>query len=128
MLRVLFESFIFLERAHRKAFRVVIAGSIYQKANSKTGFKMLSSIKKSISSVYLLYELNTCIYMLDPWEKKFINGVIFSILALLIFSSYVYLPSYTRKLIGAFMPSTTSDLGLELVDHHHSQPLDFGMN
>ncbi|EAT43485.1 AAEL005048-PB [Aedes aegypti] len=89
---------------------------------------MLSSIKKSISSVYLLYELNTCIYMLDPWEKKFINGVIFSILALLIFSSYVYLPSYTRKLINAFMP-TGNELTLDLMDsHHHQQPVDYSVN
>ncbi|XP_058812991.1 serine palmitoyltransferase small subunit A-like [Topomyia yanbarensis] len=93
---------------------------------------MLSSIKKSISSVYLLYELNTCIYMLDPWEKKFINGVIFSILALLIFSSYVYLPSYTRRLIGAFLPATTEQLTLDRMDHHHhhhhQQTMDFGVH
>ncbi|XP_053690280.1 serine palmitoyltransferase small subunit A [Sabethes cyaneus] len=92
---------------------------------------MLSSIKKSISSIYLLYELNTCIYMLDPWEKKFINGVIFSILALLIFSSYVYLPSYTRRLISAFMPAVvgSEQLTLDRMDHHHQhQPMDFGVN
>lgn len=116
---------------------------------------MFTSIKKSISSVYLLYELNTCIYMLDPWEKKFISilfqqkplrliyafgksqvfltsqnlldGVIFSILALLIFSSYVYLPSYTRKLINAFMPSG-NEITLDLMDHHHQQPVDYGVN
>ncbi|XP_058450454.1 serine palmitoyltransferase small subunit A [Malaya genurostris] len=91
---------------------------------------MFSSIRKSISSVYLLYELNTCIYMLDPWEKKFINGVIFSILALLAFSSYVYLPSYTRRLISAFMPA--EQLTLDRMDHnhhhHHQQTMDFSIN
>uniref|UniRef100_A0A1Q3FYF4 Protein with signal anchor n=1 Tax=Culex tarsalis TaxID=7177 RepID=A0A1Q3FYF4_CULTA len=90
---------------------------------------MLDSIKKSISSLYLLYELNTCIYMLDPWEKKFINGVIFGILALLGFSSYVYLPGYTRKLINAFLPATGSDHHHHHHHHHHLHlEQDFGAN
>uniref|UniRef100_A0A1Y9HA60 Serine palmitoyltransferase small subunit A n=1 Tax=Anopheles farauti TaxID=69004 RepID=A0A1Y9HA60_9DIPT len=66
---------------------------------------MFRKIWKSISSVYLLYELNTCIYMLDPWEKRFVNAFIFAILGLLIFSSYTFLPDYTRKLVNAFLPT-----------------------
>ncbi|KAL1398658.1 hypothetical protein pipiens_002361 [Culex pipiens pipiens] len=89
---------------------------------------MLDSIKKSISSLYLLYELNTCIYMLDPWEKKFINGVILGILALLGFSSYVYLPGYTRKLINAFLPATGSEHHLHLEQLQSSGQMDFGVN
>ncbi|KAL9694489.1 hypothetical protein quinque_013774 [Culex quinquefasciatus] len=66
--------------------------------------------------------------MLDPWEKKFINGVILGILALLGFSSYVYLPGYTRKLINAFLPATGSEHHLHLEQLQSTGQMDFGVN
>uniref|UniRef100_A0A4Y0BIP5 Serine palmitoyltransferase small subunit A n=1 Tax=Anopheles funestus TaxID=62324 RepID=A0A4Y0BIP5_ANOFN len=86
---------------------------------------MFRKIWKSITSVYLLYELNTCIYMLDPWEKRFVNAFIFAILGLLIFSSYTFLPGYTRKLINAFLPahSALSDLDMD-----HQRSMEFNIH
>uniref|UniRef100_A0A182W1J6 Serine palmitoyltransferase small subunit B n=1 Tax=Anopheles minimus TaxID=112268 RepID=A0A182W1J6_9DIPT len=92
---------------------------------------MFRKIWKSITSVYLLYELNTCIYMLDPWEKRFVSilfcshAFIFAILGLLIFSSYTFLPGYTRKLVNAFLPthSALSDLDMD-----HQRSMDFNIH
>ncbi|TMW40169.1 hypothetical protein DOY81_014751 [Sarcophaga bullata] len=79
---------------------------------------MLQFIKKSLVGLYMQYELVTCIYMFEPWEKKLINGfvalilalVLFSngfvalILALVLFSSYVYLPSYIQTFFQFLTP------------------------
>ncbi|XP_058116170.1 serine palmitoyltransferase small subunit A-like [Anopheles coustani] len=84
---------------------------------------MFRKIWNSVSGVYLLYELNTCIYMLDPWEKRFVNAFIFAILGLLIFSSYAFLPDYTRKLVYAFLPGAHSSLSDLDLDHQQSMEL-----
>lgn len=34
---------------------------------------MLEFVKKSFMSLYMQYELVTCIYMFEPWEKKLIS-------------------------------------------------------
>ncbi|XP_062556991.1 serine palmitoyltransferase small subunit A-like isoform X1 [Armigeres subalbatus] len=83
-------------------------------------------LRRQWDEFYFQWEIYTMTYMFEPWEKYVVNGVIFSILALLAFSSYVYLPSYTRKLINAFMP-TGNELTLDLMDHHQ-QPIDYGVN
>ncbi|XP_065073329.1 serine palmitoyltransferase small subunit A isoform X1 [Ochlerotatus camptorhynchus] len=84
-------------------------------------------LRRKWDECYLQWEIYTMTYIFEPWEKCIINGVIFSILALLIFSSYVYLPSYTEKLINAFMPAG-NEITLDLMDHHHQQPVDYGVN
>lgn len=35
---------------------------------------MFNFIKKSLISLYMQYELVTCIYMFEPWEKKLISN------------------------------------------------------
>ncbi|XP_049533616.1 serine palmitoyltransferase small subunit A-like [Anopheles darlingi] len=84
---------------------------------------MIRRIWKSISSVYLLYELNTCIYMLDPWEKRFVNAFIFAVLGLLIFSSYTFLPDYTRRLVYAFLPAHS----MSELDRDHPRSMEFNI-
>uniref|UniRef100_A0AAG5CQ50 Serine palmitoyltransferase small subunit B n=1 Tax=Anopheles atroparvus TaxID=41427 RepID=A0AAG5CQ50_ANOAO len=83
---------------------------------------MFRKLWNCVSGVYLLYELNTCIYMLDPWEKRFVNAFIFAILGLLIFSSYAFLPDYTRKLVHALLPAYSSLSDLDM-DHQRSMEL-----
>ncbi|XP_037805315.1 serine palmitoyltransferase small subunit A [Lucilia sericata] len=65
---------------------------------------MLKFIKKSLMSLYMQYELVTCIYMFEPWEKKLINSFVALILALVLFSSYVYLPSYIQTFLQFVTP------------------------
>ncbi|KAJ9589318.1 hypothetical protein L9F63_017477, partial [Diploptera punctata] len=60
---------------------------------------MLEKIMKILSNWYLQYELVTCIYVFEPWEKKLLNGLIVLIISLVAYSSYVYLPHYTMSLL-----------------------------
>ncbi|XP_030371058.1 serine palmitoyltransferase small subunit B [Scaptodrosophila lebanonensis] len=61
-------------------------------------------IKRTIANLYRQYELATCISMFEPWEKKLINGFVLVILALLVFSSCVYLPTYMQTLLQFITP------------------------
>ncbi|XP_055903733.1 serine palmitoyltransferase small subunit B [Eupeodes corollae] len=65
---------------------------------------MFNSIKKYISNLYFQYEMVTCIYMFEPWEKRLINGFFLFILALFTFSSIVYLPKYIETFVQFLSP------------------------
>ncbi|KAH8232272.1 hypothetical protein KR032_003192 [Drosophila birchii] len=54
--------------------------------------------------VYRQYELITCINMLEPWERKLINGFFLIMMALVIFSSFMYLPNYLETLVHFVTP------------------------
>ncbi|XP_017036814.1 serine palmitoyltransferase small subunit A [Drosophila kikkawai] len=54
--------------------------------------------------VYRQYELITCINMLEPWERKLINGFFLVMLTLVIFSSFMYLPNYLETLVHFVTP------------------------
>jgi hypothetical protein len=62
--------------------------------------KMLDKVRKMLSYWYLQYELVTCLYVFEPWEKKLLNSIIVVIVALVAYSSYVYLPHYTVSLLA----------------------------
>uniref|UniRef100_A0A0K8TLZ5 Putative serine palmitoyltransferase small subunit a-like protein n=1 Tax=Tabanus bromius TaxID=304241 RepID=A0A0K8TLZ5_TABBR len=66
---------------------------------------MLHYLKKRLAYLYFHYELVTCIYMFEPWERKLINGVVIAIICLLFFSIYVYLSKYTETLIHFLSPA-----------------------
>ncbi|XP_037945489.1 serine palmitoyltransferase small subunit B-like [Teleopsis dalmanni] len=61
-------------------------------------------IKNSLKRLYMHYELVTCIYMFEPWERKLINGFVVLILSLVIFSSCVYLPTYIDTFVQFLSP------------------------
>ncbi|XP_037885078.1 serine palmitoyltransferase small subunit A-like [Glossina fuscipes] len=65
---------------------------------------MLQLVRKSLISLYMQYELVTCISMFEPWEKKLINSIVVVILSLVIFSSFVYLPSYIQTFFHFLSP------------------------
>ncbi|XP_011193718.2 serine palmitoyltransferase small subunit A [Zeugodacus cucurbitae] len=65
---------------------------------------MLQFIKNILLSLYMQYELVTCIYMFEPWEKKLINSFVILTLGLVIFSSFVYLPSYFETFLQFVSP------------------------
>uniref|UniRef100_A0A1A9W7C3 Serine palmitoyltransferase small subunit B n=1 Tax=Glossina brevipalpis TaxID=37001 RepID=A0A1A9W7C3_9MUSC len=65
---------------------------------------MLQLIRKSLISLYVQYELVTCISMFEPWEKKLINSIVALILSLVIFSSFVYLPTYIQTFLHFVSP------------------------
>uniref|UniRef100_A0A6B2EFI9 Serine palmitoyltransferase small subunit B n=1 Tax=Phlebotomus kandelakii TaxID=1109342 RepID=A0A6B2EFI9_9DIPT len=68
---------------------------------------MINKIKKCLEKYYYQYTLATCISILEPWERKFVNTLVVIILVLLTFSSFFYLPEYTERLLKVFTPSET---------------------
>ncbi|XP_017004654.2 serine palmitoyltransferase small subunit A [Drosophila takahashii] len=64
------------------------------------------NLKHLASHAYRQYELVTCINMLEPWERKLINGFFLFMLALVIFSSFMYLPDYLHTLLQFVTPAT----------------------
>ncbi|XP_017490268.1 PREDICTED: LOW QUALITY PROTEIN: serine palmitoyltransferase small subunit A [Rhagoletis zephyria] len=65
---------------------------------------MLKLAKNLLLSLYMQYELVTCIYMFEPWEKKLINSFVLLTLSLVVFSSFVYLPSYIETFLQFVSP------------------------
>uniref|UniRef100_A0A1B0CSV7 Serine palmitoyltransferase small subunit B n=1 Tax=Lutzomyia longipalpis TaxID=7200 RepID=A0A1B0CSV7_LUTLO len=68
---------------------------------------MISSIKKSLENFYYRYTMATCISILEPWERRFVNTFVVIIVILLTFSSFFYLPEYLERLLKVFTPSET---------------------
>ncbi|XP_034485689.1 serine palmitoyltransferase small subunit B [Drosophila innubila] len=73
----------------------------------------MSNLKQTVAHLYRQYELVTCINMFEPWEKKLINGFVLIMVVLLIFSSYVYLPSYMENLLEVIRPTSGSSQSTE---------------
>ncbi|KAI2805963.1 hypothetical protein RDWZM_009397 [Blomia tropicalis] len=48
---------------------------------------------------YFVYELRTSLYMLEPWEKRLFNTVLVTLLATSSYTTYLFLPRYTRSLL-----------------------------
>ncbi|XP_022223104.2 serine palmitoyltransferase small subunit B [Drosophila obscura] len=66
------------------------------------------NFKQLATHLYRQYELITCINMLEPWERKLINGFFLVVLALVFFSSCWYLPNYLQTLLQVLTPPAWS--------------------
>ncbi|KAI9304310.1 hypothetical protein BJ944DRAFT_202894 [Cunninghamella echinulata] len=62
--------------------------------NSNKGFSNYVSTK-----IYQ-YELQTALYMLEPWEKALFNTIVLSIVALSVFTMYQYTPVVFSKMLN----------------------------
>ncbi|KAI8581885.1 hypothetical protein K450DRAFT_229705 [Umbelopsis ramanniana AG] len=58
----------------------------------------MSQLSKYISTKIYQYELQTALYMLEPWEKALFNSIVLVILSLAIMTVYQYTPSVLSKL------------------------------
>lgn len=63
---------------------------------------MLQKIRDTFAHYFRQYELNTAIYMLEPREKMAMNLFFFSIVGLITYSSFIYLPHYTSTMLAFF--------------------------
>lgn len=79
---------------------------------------MFSSIKRFINYIkwlYMQYLLNTALYMLEPSEIKLFNFLLIFLLVTSVYSTYVFLPSQTIRIIKWLTSSsTTPELPVEL--------------
>ncbi|ORY02019.1 hypothetical protein K493DRAFT_208853 [Basidiobolus meristosporus CBS 931.73] len=61
-----------------------------------------NSIKKHISLKYYQYELVTCIYMLEPWEKVIFNSFVLTSLLVTLYFGITYLPIPTMPTASSY--------------------------
>ncbi|KAF3692705.1 Serine palmitoyltransferase small subunit B Protein [Channa argus] len=52
--------------------------------------------------LYYQYLLITGIYVLEPWEKSIFNSILFSAIAMVIYTSYVFVPIHVRLALEFF--------------------------
>jgi len=64
---------------------------------------VVSRVRAYMRHCYLMYELNTSVYMLDGREKLLLNLTLLTLLLLLAYSSLVYLPPYLHTMLSFFL-------------------------
>ncbi|XP_076837072.1 serine palmitoyltransferase small subunit B isoform X1 [Brachyhypopomus gauderio] len=52
--------------------------------------------------LYYQYLLITGIYVLEPWEKSIFNTVLFTMVAMVVYTSYVFVPIHVRLALEFF--------------------------
>ncbi|GBN75604.1 hypothetical protein AVEN_62663-1 [Araneus ventricosus] len=63
---------------------------------------LLQRFVDKVKQIYLVYELRTAISMLEPWEKRLFNSVLLLFIAMSCYTTYLFLPQYTRSAIAYF--------------------------
>ncbi|XP_053564996.1 serine palmitoyltransferase small subunit B [Bombina bombina] len=53
-------------------------------------------IKEYLSWLYYQYLLITCSYVLEPWEQSIFNTVLLTVIAMVVYSSYVFIPIHIQ--------------------------------
>lgn len=65
----------------------------------KMNFK---NFREYLAWLYYQYLLITGIYVLEPWEKSIFNSILFSAIAMVIYTSYVFVPIHVRLALEFF--------------------------
>lgn len=59
-------------------------------------------MRENLSWLYYQYLLITGIYVLEPWEQSVFNTVLFTMVAMVIYTSYVFVPVHVRLVLEFF--------------------------
>ncbi|XP_054651352.1 serine palmitoyltransferase small subunit B [Dunckerocampus dactyliophorus] len=62
----------------------------------------LKNLREYLAWLYYQYLLVTGIYVLEPWEKSIFNSVFVSAVAMVIYTSYVFVPIHVRLALEFF--------------------------
>ncbi|XP_057695447.1 serine palmitoyltransferase small subunit B [Corythoichthys intestinalis] len=60
------------------------------------------NLREYLAWLYYQYLLVTGIYVLEPWEKSLFNWVLLSAIAMVIYTSYVFVPIHVRLALEFF--------------------------
>ncbi|KAK0131611.1 Serine palmitoyltransferase small subunit B [Merluccius polli] len=55
-----------------------------------------------VAWLYYQYLLVTGIYVLEPWEKSIFNSILISVVAMAVYTSYVFVPTHVRLALQFF--------------------------
>jgi len=75
----------------------------------------IAKLKAKAQKFYLNYSMITAVYMMEPLERNVINSIVILVLATMLYSTWVYLPHYTLKML-AFCGILSADGVLEADD------------
>ncbi|XP_078058699.1 serine palmitoyltransferase small subunit B [Mustelus asterias] len=73
----------------------------------------VKGVKDTLSWLYYQYLLVTCSYVLEPWEQTIFNSFLFIIVAMVLYTAYVFIPIHVRLALkffsglGAGQPEST---------------------
>ncbi|XP_041063955.1 serine palmitoyltransferase small subunit B isoform X1 [Carcharodon carcharias] len=62
----------------------------------------VKGVKETLSWLYYQYLLVTCSYVLEPWEQTVFNSVLFIIMAMVLYTAYVFIPIHVRLALEFF--------------------------
>ncbi|XP_023662888.1 serine palmitoyltransferase small subunit B [Paramormyrops kingsleyae] len=62
----------------------------------------VKNLKDYLHWLYYQYLLITSIYVLEPWEQTLFNTVLFTMVAMVIYTSYVFVPIHVRLALKFF--------------------------
>ncbi|XP_007886803.1 serine palmitoyltransferase small subunit B [Callorhinchus milii] len=62
----------------------------------------LKRVKETLSWLYYQYLLITCSYVLEPWEQTIFNSFLFTIVAMVLYTAYVFIPIHIRLALEFF--------------------------
>lgn len=60
------------------------------------------NFREYLAWLYYQYLLITGIYVLEPWEKSIFNSILFSAIAMVVYTSYVFVPIHVRLALEFF--------------------------
>jgi len=63
---------------------------------------MFSTLKRKCDLAYYQYEVNTALYMLEPWERKLFNTILVLILLMCTLSTYLFMPPFIERCVKLF--------------------------
>ncbi|KAF4103716.1 hypothetical protein G5714_014703 [Onychostoma macrolepis] len=62
----------------------------------------MKNMREYVGWLYYQYLLITGIYVLEPWEQSIFNTVLFTMVAMVIYTSYVFVPIHVRLALEFF--------------------------
>ncbi|XDV31519.1 hypothetical protein PO909_002510 [Leuciscus waleckii] len=62
----------------------------------------MKKMRENLGWLYYQYLLITGIYVLEPWEQSVFNTVLFTTVAMVIYTSYVFVPVHVRLALEFF--------------------------
>ncbi|XP_051521197.1 serine palmitoyltransferase small subunit B [Myxocyprinus asiaticus] len=63
----------------------------------------MKSMKEYVCWLYYQYLLISGIYVLEPWEQSIFNTVLFTMLTMVFYTSYVFVPIHMRLALEFFL-------------------------
>ncbi|XP_027855438.1 serine palmitoyltransferase small subunit B [Xiphophorus couchianus] len=68
----------------------------------RAGRMSFKNMREYLAWLYYQYLLITGIYVLEPWEKSIFNSVLFSAIAMVVYTSYVFVPIHVHLALEFF--------------------------